>query len=41
MKSIISGIAVAVLIAIGAAVVLDGSMQRSVEDQFQTSGVRL
>lgn len=41
MKAILGGIVAAVIIAIGAAFVLDGSVQRDAERAFQTEGVRL
>ena len=41
MKAIIGGIVVAVLVAVGAAVVLDGKFQQTAEVAFQTTGVRL
>lgn len=41
MKAFISGVVAAVAIAVIAAVVLEGEVQRSAADAFQTSGVRL
>ncbi|MCW8086789.1 hypothetical protein [Sabulicella glaciei] len=41
MKSVLTGIVIAVLIAVGAAFVLDGAVQRPVQDSFTTQGVRL
>lgn len=41
MKAIVSGIVIAAIIAIGAAFVLDSSVQRTAETAFTTSGARL
>lgn len=41
MKAVLTGIAAAILIAIGSAVVLDGKFQEGSDQAFQTSGVRL
>ncbi|PZW48728.1 hypothetical protein C8P66_104145 [Humitalea rosea] len=41
MKAFISGLVVAVVIAVGASVVLQGEVQRPVDVAFATSGVRL
>ncbi len=41
MKSIIGGIAVAALIAVGAAFILDTGVQRDAETAFRTESVRL
>lgn len=41
MKAVLSGIVAAVIIAVGAAFVLDGSFQKDAERAFQTEGVRL
>lgn len=41
MKAIISGIAIAVIVALGAAYVLDTKVQRTAESAFTTSGARL
>lgn len=41
MKAIVSGIFVAVVIAVGAAFVLDNKVQRTAETAFTTSGARL
>ncbi len=41
MKAVVSGIVVAVVLAVGAAFVMDTKFQRSAETAFQTQGVRL
>lgn len=41
MKSVLTGIIAALVIAVGAAFVLDERVQVSSEDRFQTTGVRL
>ncbi len=41
MKSILFGAVAAVVIALGAYAVLDGSIQRTAEQRFATEGVRL
>ncbi len=41
MKAIVSGIVVAVIVAVGAAYVLDTKVQETVQVAFATSGVRL
>ncbi|WP_372618958.1 hypothetical protein [Falsiroseomonas sp.] len=41
MKSVLIGSAVAIIIALGAYVVLDGSIQRTAEQRHTTEGVRL
>ncbi|WP_268957016.1 hypothetical protein [Sabulicella rubraurantiaca] len=41
MKSVLTGIVLAVLIAVGAAFILDGMVQRPVQDSFSTQGTRL
>lgn len=41
MKAIISSIAIAVIVALGAAYVLDTKVQRTAESAFTTSGARL
>jgi hypothetical protein len=41
MNGIISGVCIAIVIAIGAAVYLDRNVQRSADVAFSTSGVRL
>jgi hypothetical protein len=41
MNGIISGICLAIVIAVGAAFYLDHSVQQSAETAFTTSGVRL
>lgn len=41
MKAIISGIVLALILAVGAAYVLDNKVQVTSETQFQTQGVRL
>lgn len=41
MKAVVSGIIVAVVLAVGAAFVMDAKFQQSVEAAFQTQGVRL
>jgi hypothetical protein len=41
MQGIISGIFIAVIIAIGAAIYLDRNVQQSAEVAFTTTGVRL
>ncbi len=41
MKSVILGIAVAVIIAVGAYFVLDTNVQQTAEHAFTTTGVRL
>jgi hypothetical protein len=41
MKSVLTGIVAAAIIAIGAWVVLDKNVQRSAEQRFATEGVRL
>ncbi len=41
MKAVLTGMAVAIVIAVGAAQLLNGSVQRSTEQQFRTTGVRL
>ena len=41
MKAILSGIALAAIIAVGAALVLDGKVQRTADIAYQTQGVRL
>lgn len=41
MKAFLVGITAAILIAIGAAFVLDTEVQRTAEAAFQTQGVRL
>ncbi len=41
MNGIISGVCIAIVIAIGAAVYLDRNVQQSADAAFSTSGVRL
>jgi uncharacterized protein YxeA len=41
MKAFLVGVTAAVLIAIGAAFVLDTKVQQTAENAFQTQGVRL
>ncbi|WP_255467538.1 hypothetical protein [Roseomonas sp. HF4] len=41
MKAIVSGIVIAVIIAAGAAYVLDTKVQRTAETAFTTTGARL
>lgn len=41
MKSVLAGIAAAIVLAFVAALVLDTGVQRSAETQYQTSGTRL
>ena len=41
MKAIVAGIAIAVVVAIGAAYVLDTKVQRSAAAAFTTTGARL
>ena len=41
MKTIITGIVIAVIIAAGAAYVLDTKVQQTAESAFTTSGARL
>jgi hypothetical protein len=41
MKSVLIGCVAAVAIALGAYVVLDGSLQSTAEQRFATEGVRL
>lgn len=41
MKAILSGIIIAVIIAVGAAYVLDTEFQRTAEVAFTTSGARI
>ena len=41
MKSILVGVIAAIGLAIAAAAVLDTEVQRSVQQRFQTEGVRL
>ena len=41
MNGIISGVCIAIVIAIGAAIYLDRNVQQSAEVAFATSGVRL
>jgi|GEM_PF-3480564 len=41
MKAIIAGIAIAVIVAVGAAYVLETSFQQSATAAFTTSGARL
>ena len=41
MKTIITGIVIAVIIAVGAAYVLDTKVQQTAEAAFTTSGARL
>jgi hypothetical protein len=41
MRSIFTGITVAVLLAIAAAYVLEGGLQQDSEQAYHTSGVRL
>ena len=41
MKVIISGIAVAVIVALGAAYVLDTKVQQTTEAAFTTTGARI
>ncbi len=41
MKAIVSGITLAIIIAVGAAFVLDSKFQRTAETAFSTTGARL
>ena len=41
MNGIISGVCIAIVIAIGAAIYLDRNIQQSAEVAFATTGVRL
>ncbi|WP_272910981.1 hypothetical protein [Falsiroseomonas oryziterrae] len=41
MKSVLLGCVAAIVIALGAYAVLDGTVQRSAEQRFTTEGVRL
>jgi hypothetical protein len=41
MKAIVTGIVVALVIAVGAAFVLDTRLQRTAETAFTTTGARL
>ncbi|WP_272876000.1 hypothetical protein [Neoroseomonas soli] len=41
MKAIITGIVIAVIVAVGAAYVLDTKVQQTAEVAFTTSGARL
>ena len=41
MNGIISGVCIAIVIAIGAALYLDGNIQQSADVAFATTGVRL
>jgi hypothetical protein len=41
MKAIVTGIVVALVIAVGAALVLDSRLQRTAETAFTTTGARL
>ncbi|WP_269769594.1 hypothetical protein [Neoroseomonas rubea] len=41
MKAIVSGITLAIIIAVGAAFVLDSKFQRTAETAFATTGARL
>lgn len=41
MKAIVSGVVIAVIVAVGAAYVLDTRFQRTAEVAFTTSGARL
>lgn len=41
MKAIVTGITLAIIIAVGAAFVLDSKFQRTAETAFTTSGSRL
>jgi hypothetical protein len=41
MKAIVSGMFVALVIAVGAAFVLDSKIQRTAETAFTTTGARL
>lgn len=41
MKAIIAGIAIAVIVAVGAAYVLDTRFQRTADVAFTTTGARL
>ncbi|HZF74498.1 MAG TPA: hypothetical protein VE033_01510 [Acetobacteraceae bacterium] len=41
MKSILTGLFAAIVIALGAYAVLDGNFQQSADRAFQTEGVRL
>jgi hypothetical protein len=41
MKAIVAGIAVAVIVAVGAAYVLDTNFQQTATAAFATTGVRL
>lgn len=41
MKTVITGIVAAVILAAVAAFVLDTEVQQTVEDRYQTQGVRL
>ncbi|MFO0402573.1 MAG: hypothetical protein ACK52P_12865 [Alphaproteobacteria bacterium] len=41
MNGIISGVCIAIVIAIGAAIYLDRNVQQSAEVAFATTGVRL
>ncbi|MES2710514.1 MAG: hypothetical protein V4653_02935 [Pseudomonadota bacterium] len=41
MKAVLTGIVVAVLLAVGAAFIMDTNFQRSAHVAFQTQGVRL
>jgi hypothetical protein len=41
VKAILTGIVAAIVLAIGAAIVLDGNIQRSAQQAYQTEGVRL
>jgi len=41
MRAVLSGMVVAVVLALGAAFVMDTRFQRSAEVAFQTQGVRL
>ncbi len=41
MKAIVAGITAAIVIAVGAAMVLDTKVQRGADTAFSTSGTRL
>lgn len=41
MKSVLIGAVAAIVVALGAYAVLDGSIQRTAEQRFTTEGVRL
>jgi hypothetical protein len=41
VKAILTGIVAAIVLAVGAALVLDSNIQRTAQQAYQTEGVRL